>query len=104
MARHTNFEEKQNLETFLYRIAGNTISCLALRVGTMPYAFNPYTGELYYDYHFMRQTDTGQWAEKHGYGGDSVLWNLGMTPDSIPWTLNGLPYYDSEIIYYAVGG
>ena len=26
----------------------------------------------------------------------------GMTPDTIPWTENGKPYYDSEIIYYAV--
>ena len=76
---------------------------IALRVGTQPYAFNPYTGQLYYDYHFMRQTDTGQWAEKHGYGGPSILWDAGMTPDTIPWTLDGVPYYDSEIIYYTVG-
>ena len=76
---------------------------IALRVGTQPYAYNQYTGQLYYDYHFMRQTNTGQWAEKHGYGGPSVLWDAGMTPDTIPWTLGGVPYYDSAIIYYAVG-
>ena len=76
---------------------------IALRVGTQPYVYNPYNGQLYYDYHFMRQTNTGQWAEKHGYGGPSVLWDAGMTPDTIPWTLGGVPYYDSEIIYYAVG-
>ena len=76
---------------------------IALRVGTRPYAINRATGELYYDYHFMRQTDTGQWAEKHGYGGASILWDLGMTPETIPWTLCGIPYYDSAIIYYAVG-
>ena len=76
---------------------------IALRVGTRPYAYNQQSGELYYDYHFMRQTDTGQWAEKHGIGGASVLWDAGMTPDTIPWTLNGIPYYDSPIIYYAVG-
>ena len=76
---------------------------IALRVGTQPYAYDPYTGNLYYDYHFMRQTNTGQWAEKHGYGGESVLWDVGMTPETIPWTLGGVPYYDSEIIYYAVG-
>ena len=76
---------------------------IALRVGTKPYAYNQYSGELYYDYHFMRQTDTGQWAEKHGIGGGSVLWDVGMTPDTIPWTLNDKPYYDSPIIYYAVG-
>ena len=76
---------------------------IALRVGTQPYAYNRYTKQLYYDYHFMRQTDTGQWAEKHGYGGASILWDAGMTPDTIPWTLGGIPYYDSAIIYYAVG-
>ena len=76
---------------------------IALRVGTRPCAYNPYTDEWYYDYHFMRQTSTGQWAEKHGYGGDSVLWDFGMTPDTIPWTLGGMPYYDSKIIYYAIG-
>lgn len=76
---------------------------IALRVGTQPYAYNKYTGKLCYDYHFMRQTDTGQWAEKHGYAGDSVLWLPEMTPDTIPWTLYGKPYYDSKIIYYAVG-
>ena len=76
---------------------------IALRVGTQPYAYNQYTCQLYYDYHFMRQTSTGQWAEKHGYGGASILWDVGMTPDTIPWTLGGVPYYDSAIIYYAVG-
>ena len=76
---------------------------IALRVGTQPYAYDPYTGNLYYDYHFMRQTNTGQWAEKHGYGGESVLWDVGMTPETIPWTLGGVPYYDCEFIYYAVG-
>ena len=76
---------------------------IALRVGTQPYAYNQYTGQLYYDYHFMRQTNTGQWAEKHGIGGASILWDAGMTPETIPWTLGGVPYYDSAIIYYAVG-
>lgn len=76
---------------------------IALRVGTRPYKYNLTAGQVYYDYHFMRQTDTGQWAEKHGYGGASVLWDAGMTPDTIPWTLCGVPYYDSAIIYYALG-
>ena len=73
---------------------------IAFRVGTKPLRYKQY---LFYDYHFMRQTDTGQWAEKHGTGGASILWDVGMTPDTIPWTANGEPYYDSEIIYYAVG-
>ena len=76
---------------------------IALRVGLNPCAYNPYSKMWIYDYHFMRQTNTGQWAEKHGVGGASILWDEGMTPDTIPWTLNGVLYYDSDIIYYAVG-
>ena len=74
---------------------------IALRVGTKPY--NKSKKYPKYDYHFMRQTNTGQWAEKHGTSGTSILWDAGMTPDDIPWTYNGEPYYDSPIIYYAVG-
>lgn len=51
----------------------------------------------------MRQTSTGQWAKKHGCGGASVLWDRGMTPETIPWTLGNVPYYDSAIVYYAIG-
>ena len=57
-----------------------------------------------YDYHFMVQTSTGQWAEKHGIAGDSILWDKGMTPNDIPWVLNDKEYYNSRIIYIAVGG
>ena len=74
---------------------------IALRVGTQPCGY--LLRYPMYDYHFMRQTNTGQWAEKHGTGGASILWDEGMTPDTIPWTLYGKPYYDSAIIYYAVG-
>lgn len=77
---------------------------IALRVGTRPFAIDYGTGKLLFDYHFMRQTDTGQWAEKHGCAGDSILWDEGMTPDTIPWSLGNITnYYDSPIIYYAVG-
>ena len=55
------------------------------------------------DYHFMAQTNTGQWAEKHGPGGNSEIHPLGMTPDTIPWTLGGVPFYDDGPIYYAIG-
>ena len=48
---------------------------IALRVGTQPFGYDRYTGQPYYDYHFMRQTNTGQWAEKHGCGAASVLWD-----------------------------
>ncbi len=78
---------------------------IALRVGEKPYEIVIIDGKVYlrYDYHFMRQTNTGQWAEKHGPGGDSILHGIGETPDDIAWTLHGKPYYDSEIYYYAVG-
>ncbi|MDR1892056.1 MAG: hypothetical protein LBQ48_03490 [Oscillospiraceae bacterium] len=74
---------------------------IALRVGTKPFGMYA-DGSYAYDYHFMVQTNTGQWAEKHGTGGDSVLWDFGMTPDNIPWTLGGQKYYDSEIIYFGI--
>lgn len=75
---------------------------IAFRVGTTPYGVFK-NGTYAYDYHFMVQTNTGQWAEKHGIGGDSILWDIGQTPDTIPWTLGGVPYYDSDILYYAIG-
>ena len=74
---------------------------IALRVGTRP-IMTP-DGRFFYDYHFMRQTDDGRWAEKHGIGEPSICHGFGETPDTIPWTLGGKPYYDSAIIYYAVG-
>jgi len=74
---------------------------IALRVGTTPYGYLDHVVELY-DFHFMVQTNTGQWAEKHGTGGDAILWDLGMTPDTIPWTDGEKEYYDSEIIYFAI--
>ena len=71
---------------------------IALRVGTKPMGNTKDS----YDYHFMWQTSTGRWAEKHGINGDSILWDVGMTPDIIPWTAKGKAYYDSEILYYAI--
>ena len=55
------------------------------------------------DYHMMVQTITSAWAEKHGVGSDSVLWDIGMTPVNIPWTYKGKEYYDSDIVYLAFG-
>ena len=74
---------------------------IALRVGTKPLETYE-SGDERYDYHFMVQTSTGQWAEKHGQGFDSVLWDADLTPDEIPWTNGGREYYDSEIIYFAI--
>ena len=71
---------------------------IALRSGLEP---DVYSGS--YDYHFMVQTDEGTWAEKHGPGGNSILHSNGENPENIPWTLYGRPYYNSEILYFAIG-
>lgn len=73
---------------------------IALRVGTKPFK---HVGNIpLYDYHFMVQTATGQWAEKHGTEGESILHPHGLTPDELPWVLYGEEYYDSKIIYIAI--
>ena len=75
---------------------------IALRVGTQPYMY--YYGSPIYDYHFMVQTSSGQWAEKHGTRGSSLIWAQGYNPTTIPWTVGNKPYYDSPIVYFAIGG
>jgi hypothetical protein len=71
---------------------------IALRVGTTPFYNNRF------DYHFMVQTSTGRWAEKHGTAGNSIIWDYGNNPGNIPWSLGTiLNYYDSEIVYFAIG-
>ena len=79
---------------------------IALRVGSKPYGYAIIDGQYVplNDYHFMVQTDSGRWAEKHGSMGASVLHNIGETPDTISWDLYTAGYYDSDIIYYAIGG
>ena len=79
---------------------------IALRVGTAPYYYLDQFGEYQsaYDYHFMYQTSSGNWAEKHGIGGDSICRYAGETPDSLSWDLaNIISYYDSDIVYFAIG-
>ena len=68
---------------------------IALRVG--------YYNEYICDYHFMVQTSSGKWAEKHGPGGSTVLHNKG-NPNTISWDLPGFMngFYNSEIVYLAV--
>ena len=73
---------------------------IAVRVGTKPYEI--VNGVKKYDYHFMVQTKSGQWAEKHGEGGTTIIWPQGYNPSNIAWTLSGQPYYDSRIAYYAI--
>ena len=54
-----------------------------------------------YDYHFMAQNSDGTWSEKHGANDASISHSSG-NPNTLPWTLNGEPYYDSNIIYLAI--
>ena len=79
---------------------------VALQVGThLFYTINS-EGQIVcgYDYHFMYQTNTGAWVEKHGTGGDSIRHEVGETPDDLSWDLGNIRnYYDSGIIYYAIG-
>ena len=58
---------------------------------------------LDYNYHFMVQTASGQWAEKDGQYKGSVLHPAGVTPDDIKWEFNGEPYYYEYTVYLAVG-
>ena len=79
---------------------------VALAVGTRPLGFvypGIYSMDVY-DYHFMVETDVGEWAEKHGRYGNSERHEIRITPDQLCWDLNpGDKYYDSAIIYFAVG-
>lgn len=77
---------------------------IALRVKkTVTYILIPgYGVELDWDYHFMVQTKNGQWAEKHGPGGKTILYEKG-NPNTISWDYdNRKNYYDSETIYLAI--
>ena len=76
---------------------------IALRVGTSPYDKDKY-GLPMFDYHFMVQTSTGQWAEKHGSRGGTYLWDVGVTPNEANWSFPGddNQYYDSPIVYFAI--
>lgn len=82
---------------------------IALRVTTHQNRTSIERSWLPYDYHFMVQTNTGQWAEKKGLNGGSRLGEVGKTPDDLLWDFAYSPdcyyedYYDSEIIYFAIG-
>ena len=60
------------------------------------------------DYHFMRQNNDGSWSEKPGRFLASKNHPKGVNPDDISWDLPKLVgfsknYYNSEIIYIAIG-
>ena len=56
---------------------------------------------LFWDYHFMVQTSSGGWAEKHGPGGPTVYHHYG-TPETLSWDYGDIKgFYDSKIVYFA---
>lgn len=58
------------------------------------------------DYHFWYRTNTGKWANKHGYkngSGSELLDDLPSDDDSSGWALGDWnQFYDSDIIYYVI--
>ena len=71
---------------------------IAFRVGK-------YSG--YMDYHFWYRTDSGEWANKHGFQNGSPSEPLGSdiptTPNSNGWKLGDINnFYNSDIIYYII--
>ena len=75
---------------------------IALRVSEPKYYSTPNGVVCDWDYHFMVQTNTGCWAEKHGPGGATVYHSFG-NPNTISWDLgNYAGYYTSNIVYFAI--
>ena len=85
---------------------------VAMRCG-----FHIVDGVAIYDYHFWYRTDTGEWANKHGYNSPSEALgtDLPTTANSIGWALSGYTiingvvyqyeypnFYDSTIVYYRI--
>ena len=58
------------------------------------------------DYHFWYRTNTGKWANKHGYrngSGSELLDDLPSDDDSSGWAADDRNrFYDSDIIYYII--
>jgi hypothetical protein len=59
------------------------------------------------DYHFWYRTNTGKWANKHGYrsgsGSELLGEDLPSDDDSPGWRAGGTAqFYDSDIIYYII--
>ena len=75
---------------------------IALRVSKPNIISTPVGNYLDWDYHFMVQTSSGNWAEKHGPGGGSVYHSSG-NPSTISWDCGDIRgYYTSEIKYFAI--
>ena len=75
---------------------------IALRVSEPKFIMTPKGLQFDWDYHFMVQTSTGNWAEKHGPGGATVFHESG-NPSTISWDCGSTKgYYTSEIQYFAI--
>lgn len=58
-----------------------------------------------WDYHFWYRTDTGKWANKHGWlngSGSELLGDMPSDDASPGWAAGVYEFYDSDIIYYVV--
>ena len=78
---------------------------IALRVGKKP-LMKTQNGTIY-GYHFMKRLKNGQWVEKNGTAGDSVLHDIGENPENLDWRIELYPGYiydydDPNILYYAI--
>ncbi len=75
---------------------------IALRVSQPKLIILPNGPKLDWDYHFMVQTSTGAWAEKHGSRGKTEIHTKG-NPSTLVWSLgDGKEYYSGKILYYAI--
>lgn len=57
---------------------------------------------LQWDYHFMVQTESGEWAEKRGSSSATILHTSG-NPSILQWDAATYPnFYTSDILYFAI--
>ena len=75
---------------------------IALRVGEQPVVGPNGYPYLQWDYHFMVQTESGEWAEKRGSSSATILHTSG-NPSIFQWDAATYPnFYTSDIIYFAI--
>lgn len=75
---------------------------IALRVGEQPVVGPNGYPYLQWDYHFMVQTESGEWAEKCGSSSATILHTSG-NPSIFQWDAATYPnFYTSDILYFAI--
>lgn len=75
---------------------------IALRVGEQPVVGPNGYPYLRWDYHFMVQTESGEWAEKRGSSSATILHTSG-NPSIFQWDAATYPnFYTSDILYFAI--